>query len=211
MAVSITPKIYIEGISYTPYLVTPVKWGNFLDEQLDEAYITLVSVPFKDLAPLTVVDLIFRNKMYFGNIKNPQVLKTYPDYHKRMIVANDSAEEYPVGSGRYTHNIYLIEETKRLEMYIVDSLTFTNSTGRGYYLDTLARYTLNGTGTKYINAEQNAEMFKALGVYGSGYNFLPPYDIGQLYDNNKPGSELATVNTFYQLTVKNSKNALKNR
>ena len=132
MAVEITPKIYIEGISYTPYLVTPVKWGNFLDEQLDEAYITLVSVPFKDLAPLTVVDLICTNKMYFGNIKNPQVLKTYPDYHKRMIVANDSAEEYPVGSGRYTHNIYLIEETKRLEMYIVDSLTFTNSLGNSF-------------------------------------------------------------------------------
>lgn len=53
-------------------------------------------------------------------------------YSVDMIIANDTAIEMPVGSGRYTHELYLIEYTKIAEGFIGDNLTFTNSLGSTY-------------------------------------------------------------------------------
>lgn len=51
---------------------------------------------------------------------------------KEFLVANDTSIENPVGSGKYDHEIYLIEQTKYLERFIGDSITFTNALGKTY-------------------------------------------------------------------------------
>lgn len=53
-------------------------------------------------------------------------------YVKYFIVASDNAIETIPGSGRFEHEIYLIERTKFLEGFIGDSLTFTNPNGLVY-------------------------------------------------------------------------------
>lgn len=50
-----------------------------------------------------------------------------------FIIANQpESDERPVGSGRYDHDLQIIEVTKRLERVIVDSITYTNELGRAY-------------------------------------------------------------------------------
>lgn len=56
-----------------------------------------------------------------------------------FFVANDRSVEKPVGSGRYNHDIYLIELTKIAERYIGDTLTFTNGLGNKYNDKTYAK------------------------------------------------------------------------
>lgn len=51
---------------------------------------------------------------------------------KDFLVANDNGIENPVGSGKYDHEMYLIEQTKYLERFIGDSITFTNALGKTY-------------------------------------------------------------------------------
>lgn len=51
---------------------------------------------------------------------------------KTFYVSSDSAEELPVGSGKYTHALYLIEETKWLERFIIPATGFVNALGRTY-------------------------------------------------------------------------------
>ena len=53
-------------------------------------------------------------------------------YVKYFIVASDNAIETIPGSGRFEHEIYLIERTKFLEGFIGDSITFTNPTSTVY-------------------------------------------------------------------------------
>lgn len=114
----------------------PIKWGNFLDERLDEMYIGLRHCPFEIFKPLTPVEIHFSNELYFGSTTVDTQTKI-----KRYIVANDeNAEESPVGgvsNGWYTgklynHNLYIIELTKYLECIVVDTCTFTNDLGRNY-------------------------------------------------------------------------------
>lgn len=124
MAINITKKIYINGINFTPYLVQPIKWGNFLDEQLDELYFTLQNVSYKSFQPMDQVEIVL-------TLVNPYKNST-ETLHKFYFIANDNATEIPVGSGKYAHDLYCIELTKLLEMYVVDSLTFTNILNREY-------------------------------------------------------------------------------
>lgn len=53
-------------------------------------------------------------------------------YVKYFIVASDNAIETIPGSGRFEHEIYLIERTKFFEGFIGDSITFTNPNGLVY-------------------------------------------------------------------------------
>ena len=124
MAIKITSAIYVNGTNFTPYLVQPIKWGNFLDERLDEAYITLVGTKFKAFQPMDKVELVLTLHNKYRN--KTTVKRMY------YLVANDKTTEEPIGSGRYTHELYCIELTKMLEMYVVDSLTFTNVLARIY-------------------------------------------------------------------------------
>ena len=98
MAIKITSAIYVNGTNFTPYLVQPIKWGNFLDERLDEAYITLIGTKFKAFQPMDKVELVL-------TLTNPYRNKT-TTRHNYYLIANDKATESPIGSGRYTHELY---------------------------------------------------------------------------------------------------------
>lgn len=122
--ITINTNVYINGVNFSMYAVRPLKWGNFLDERLDELYLSLVGTKKKAFKPMDKVEIV---STLFNKYRNTTT--TNRGYY---LVANDKATETPVGSGRYTHELYCIELTKMLEMYVVDSLTFTNVLGRDY-------------------------------------------------------------------------------
>ena len=101
-----------EKIDGTP--VFPLGIGELLDERLNEAYITLVNSNTPVFRPCTEVMVEVLN----NNI---------PTQHYYFIVARDDASEMPIGSGRYKHDLYLIERTKLLEGVIGQTITFTNT------------------------------------------------------------------------------------
>ena len=117
---------------YQPIQATPVfpfSWGELLDERLDEAYITLYDSPEKTYKRLTDVKVTITNR--------PRVKDEY------FIIASDNSYELPVGSGKYKHDIYLIERTKLLEGIYCSSITFTNSKGIDYLISKSFAYGIN--------------------------------------------------------------------
>ncbi len=113
-------KVYIEGEAYTKYVPFPIKWQDLLDEQLDEATLTLLQIDVKNFKPLTEVKI----EIYSDGLG---LVKTLD-----MLVLNDKADEIPSGSGKYNHELSLIELTKWLEGFMVRSHGYVNSLGRAY-------------------------------------------------------------------------------
>jgi hypothetical protein len=111
--------VTIDGTDYTRYIPMPWKWSARLDERLDECRMSMKQCPVPIFEPMSEVKIRLSDK------KNGITEMTY-------IVAADDSTEIPVGSGFYNHELMLIEETKKLEGIIIDSLTFTNSLGRTY-------------------------------------------------------------------------------
>lgn len=107
----------VDCTSQVPF---PIKWSNLLDEQLDEASLTILRAKTPSFPPFTMVEITWRND-------SSESVET-----QRYFVASDKADEVPVGSGRYTHELYLIEETKWLERFIIPSCGFVNALGRIY-------------------------------------------------------------------------------
>lgn len=114
-----TYEVYIDGKDYTKHVVFPIKWSNLLDERLDETRLTLKNLSENIIHPLTPLTIKLTDKNEKEIILN-------------TVVTTDEAEEMPVGSGKYDHEIMCLEETKILEGIVVDALTFTNSLGRDY-------------------------------------------------------------------------------
>lgn len=116
---SFTLEILEGGVWKNPTAVFPFTVGELLDERLDEGNVVFYSTT-PEYKPLTEVRISF--------FKDGA-----PDYDARgsnveyFITANDNAVEYPSGSGRYKHEIYLIERMKLTEGILCPSLTFTNS------------------------------------------------------------------------------------
>lgn len=162
-------------VDYTKYALNPIRHADLLDEQLDEASLTMKQVPAEIFQPLTYVKITHTNisegifsDTYLERIKkrsdrtttitvddNGKVTETLALFY---VIANDNSIEVPVGSGRYDHTIYLIELTKILEGFIGDSITFTNALGNNYLASATAqnftiktRYTDSGkeTGENY--------------------------------------------------------------
>lgn len=73
MAIRNSAAVYIGGINYTHYVVMPLKWGNFLDEQLDEMNITLRRSKRRVFAPLTPVEVHLKNEMYWGEMTDNSI------------------------------------------------------------------------------------------------------------------------------------------
>ena len=123
-----------QSISGTP--VFPFNYGQLLDERLNEAYITVMNSDIKSYRPTTEIriDLV-------ENAREAEE-KTTSQYY---IVASDNAYEYPVGSGKYKHKLYLIERTKLLEGIMCQSITFTNAKSNIY---TNAQYNVAPTFTQ---------------------------------------------------------------
>lgn len=126
-----TAAVYVDGINRTANTVLPLKWGNFLDERLDECSLSLRAVKKKIFAPLTPVEIEITNQKYYGAGKNKRILNTRKET-KYYLVANDNASEFQIGSGLYNHELSLIEVTKYAECIVVDTNTVTNSLGRVY-------------------------------------------------------------------------------
>lgn len=123
-----TVAVYINGINLTRYVVMPIKWANFLDEQLDEAVLSLRNCPVRVIHPLTPVEIRITNTVIMGSTTVSSKSVT-----KYMIVSDQpDSNENPVGSKRYDHDFGIIEATKLLERTIVDSITYTNDLGRKY-------------------------------------------------------------------------------
>lgn len=115
----ITFQVLIGGKDYTNNTPFPIKWSSLLDERLDECRISLKYCKAEIFTPLTPVQIILHDQKDRERVLN-------------FVVASDDAQELPVGSGRYNHELMLIEQTKILEGIVVDALTFTNDLGRSY-------------------------------------------------------------------------------
>lgn len=109
--------VTINGTTYEN-IVIPFKFEEILDEQLDSAMLTLVRVNTEVFNPDDPVEVIIND----GE-------STQTKYYR---IAQDSAYESPNGSGFYRHELLLIENTKDLENYMVESLCVTNAGGREY-------------------------------------------------------------------------------
>ncbi|AWW06084.1 MAG: hypothetical protein [Caudoviricetes sp.] len=131
MAVKNTAAVYIDGINRTSRTVMPIKWGNFLDERLDECHLALRAVKKENFAPLTPVEIVLKNEIYWGTDEHRRT-ESVTERTKYYVIANDNAEEIQIGKGIYNHDLYLIEVTKIAECCVVDTLTFTNDLGRNY-------------------------------------------------------------------------------
>ena len=148
------------------------KFANLLDEQLDEATITLKGDSTAYYKPFTLVRITITNnpeakvtnqkQTSIFNSKEINISQEWDDLNQRikqtytlyMFVANDRAIETPVGSSRYNHELYLIELTKITERYICDTLTFTNPLGVEYKgsssnIQMLIRQTAGSTSSHY--------------------------------------------------------------
>ena len=133
-------------VDYSRYAVLPIKWANLLDEQLDEANVTLKKVPQEYFLPLRKVRVTLINSpdALFGcdeeikaRAENNATIEHDPSTKKvsetltiNFVIASDKSIENPVGSGKYDHEIYMIELTKILEGFIGDSIAFTNPLDR---------------------------------------------------------------------------------
>jgi hypothetical protein len=101
----------------------PVKFGQMLDEQLDYAMVSLIRVKKRYFEPLTRAKLVITSTTENGGTQTKET---------QYFIANDNFTETPVGSGVYNHEIALIELTKFLECFPVESLCFTNPNGNDF-------------------------------------------------------------------------------
>lgn len=139
----------IDGI-----VASPVVNAMLQDERLDEANIIVYQSSTKVFERGLKMRVTIKSEDNEGTETRKDI-----DY----IVANDHSVEMPVGSGKYKHEIYLIEETKRLEGIICQSLCFTNTSGNNY--------------------TANANDIIPSMTENPGANFLSPEDLSQAYES----------------------------
>lgn len=133
MAFKINTEVYIAGINRTAGAVMPLKFGDFLDERLDEFNLSLRQSKKEAYSPLTPVEIRVKITEYFGEWdNNPRLSGEVDERVFYYVVGNDTATEFRPGSGVYNHELYLIETTKAAECVVVDALTYTNDIGRNY-------------------------------------------------------------------------------
>ena len=150
--------------------VFPFSVGELLDERLDEAYVTVYDSPVEHYARLTDV----RATIYNGT-NEPKA--------EYFIIASDTSIELPAGSGKYKHDIYLIERTKMLEGVYCSSITFTNSKGNVYVESTdNPLVTPTGLGIPYVNYLMKLQKY----VLSTSYTFPSLDAICTYYDNGVP-------------------------
>lgn len=114
-----TFNVTIGDKDYTRHVPFPLKWQEALDETLDYSRINLKQLKTPVFTPFTPITITMTDKK--GHVKE-----------LNQFISTDSATEKPVGSGKYNHDMYQIEQTKLLEGIVVDALTFTNDLGRLY-------------------------------------------------------------------------------
>ena len=77
--ITISTNVYINGVNFSMYAVRPLKWGNFLDERLDELYLSLVGTKKKAFKPMDKVEIVstlfnkYRNTTTTNMLWTPKV------------------------------------------------------------------------------------------------------------------------------------------
>lgn len=198
MAIKNSAAVYINGINLTAFTVAPLKWGNFLDEQLDEMYLALRHCPIENFKPLTPVEIHFKNELYFGSTTVDTQTKI-----KRYLVADDSnAEENPVGRKLYNHDLYLIEITKYAECIVVDTITYTNDLGREYLIHSSA---IVPSAFVDSNPVENPNFVNTIETYVTPKSSFSSFTCVSINDIYKDAS--GAVNKYYLLSSHNGKNS----
>lgn len=121
---AISPNKYtitIDGTDYTKYAPFPLKYARLLDEQLDESSLSLIRTTQEIFSPFTPVVITM------WNASAPTLTRTL-----NMYVATDESVEMPTGSGKYNHEITLVEQTKLLEGIFPRSHGYVNALFAGY-------------------------------------------------------------------------------
>lgn len=166
----------------------PVKFGKLLDEQLDYAQVTLTRIKKNRFIPMTKARITVVSET---DEKDGIINLEY-------LVADDVSEETPVGSGIFNHTLTLIEYTKFLECFPLETLCFTNPRGNNFETTgippsiiqgqeiSLIDYPSNYVSPSGIGKTYNLFGYRGLGTYetlsveikiedGTGitYNFAP--------------------------------------
>lgn len=110
--------------------IMPFGGANYLDERLDEAYVTLKHSEESFIKPTTEI------RITIEQIPDKDAGNETNEYCLYFIVASDEAEQCPMNYGGekelWNHTLYLIEITKLLEGIICETITFTNASGTAY-------------------------------------------------------------------------------
>ena len=183
-----TYSLTIDGVSIPKSnCIMPAKYSDHLDEQLDMATISVFGVTTEIFKPFCKVSISAEGA---ARENEPTITRYY-----RLM--EDRAEESPIGTGKYRHDLTLIEETKFLEGFLVESLCVTNAGGRQYTQVTPTIDTAQGdTSVDILFTDDNKT----------------PYAISDLFKlpNITPFSYSGTGMIDYQQTIKvtltNSKN-----
>ena len=101
--------IQLDNVAY------PLGIGDFLDERLDEAYIT-----FYDRTEHYRSSTVFKIICFEGGAEQAPIY---------FVLDSDSVTEFPVGSRIFKHSAHLIEPTKLLEGVLCQTISFTNELG----------------------------------------------------------------------------------
>lgn len=162
--------------------VIPVKYGKLLDEQLDYATVTLQRVKMEIFKPLTRARLTVTSTTEHGGEQTETL-----DY----FIANDDFFESPLGKTpkEYTHNLTLIELTKYLECFPLESLCFTNPSGNNYLAAStkpvIETTTIEGIERDFIDETKNinspALTNSTVGFFDVNFDSVA-YEFSRMYD-----------------------------
>lgn len=185
---SITFTVSINGKLY-PKAVFPLKTADLLDEQLDEAYLTMVLCKEEHFDMLSRVQIDARTKNAYGQITSEKSFN--------YVIANDRSVLTIKDKKLYKHEIYLIEETKLLEGLVGDSIVFTNALGNLYLENKIpVQYVVdfdNG-----ISATVKTPNYYTPEKVGENYNFLSANQVFDYEEGPYIGEYNFTTTIYYE-------------
>ena len=143
-------RILIDGVDYTNSCALPFKEQYVLDSALDNGVLTIPMIARKEIfKPFTKVQITRDNDTY------------------TMLIARDKVTEV-VASGKYTHDLVLIEETKLLEKKVVDTNTTTQPLVHDYFKEVgnvlVSGYYQNPQETHYYNSTIVSSLYSTTNI-----------------------------------------------
>lgn len=179
-------KILIDNVDYTNNCTLPFKEQYVLDSALDNGVLTISMITRKEtFKPFTKVQITKDNDTY------------------TMLVASDKVTEI-VASGKYTHNLILIEETKLLEKKIIDTNTTTQPLVHDFTTDVGNSVYVKGEYSTGSTHYYNSSLFKP--IYTTSTLTLPAirtwfdqsYDPLGVLDWKPLGQYSGSISIYYE-------------
>lgn len=184
--------VKLNGTNITKYVVYPLTFEFVLDNALDQAYMEMRLSPRKTpYKPFSLIEISVAESSITSNTETI-----------RFYLASDEVE-VNMKTGRATHKLLLIEETKILERFICSAKSFVNPLYKDYDTSVLSYR------TDLVSPEPTLE-----DIYNSfdlSENILPPLD--GIYLFNQPqwspiplhalyntGSVLPDIGTLFNFT-----------